>query len=387
VKLVHVTTIYPGYIADFERRHPEVAGMSFGQHRAALYRDAFGLSDYFVRHLEALGHQGLHLVANYSAIQMKWARENGFKPTPGQAMFSIVQAQVRAVRPELLVVEDCYAFPAAKTRLLAESAGSVRAVACFHGLDDDIRPLVPREALLIGCAPTLVKHWRELGYRTALVRHAFEPAVLETLSPPMEQSPLTFVGACSPLLHPDRHALLRAMARAFPELEVWTGSFNIRAKPLARITLSSLARARVRRVWSHFFSPLRRQVRGELYGVTMLGKLRDSLITLNHHIGLSRPTAGNMRLFEATGTGACLVTDAKRDLDAIFEPETEVVTYSSTMECIEKVRWLLDHPVQAQEIAQRGQRRTLRDHTFANRAYQLEELFSEHLRAPARTSI
>ena len=49
-----------------------------------------------------------------------------------------------------------------------------------------------------------------------------------------------------------------------------------------------------------------------------------------------------MRLFEATGAGACLITDRKVNLPAMFEPDVEVVTYSSVEECSEKVRYLLE---------------------------------------------
>ena len=43
-----------------------------------------------------------------------------------------------------------------------------------------------------------------------------------------------------------------------------------------------------------------------------------------------------MRLFEATGSGACLVTDWKENLGELFEPDVEVVTYRSVAECVKK---------------------------------------------------
>lgn len=379
MNLVHVTTLYPGYIADFERRHPETPGLSFADHRAALYEDAFGWSDYFVRHLSARGHRGLHLVANYAALQGKWAREHGFTPAANHGAFSIVQAQVRATRPDVLFVEDCFTFSAPKVRTLIETSPSIRAVACFHGFESDPTAIVPRDALLLTCAMGLVEDWQALGYRTALLRHAFEPSVLDGLPPLAERATVSFVGSCSPFVHPVRHDWLEAIADAVPELVVWTDSFNVRGRALARVTLGSLARGRARRVWRHFTSSVSRHSRGAAYGVPMLTKLRDSLVTLNQHGGLSRPSACNMRLFEATGAGACLVTDAQSDHAEVFTPDSEVVTYASTAECIEKVRWLIDHPAAAREIARRGQERTFRDHTFAQRAIQLEGLLLEHL--------
>ena len=61
------------------------------------------------------------------------------------------------------------------------------------------------------------------------------------------------------------------------------------------------------------------------------------------------------------------VTDARPGLQALFEPDKEIVTYRSKEECADKVAWLLDHPRERAAIAAAGQRRTLRDHTFAGR--------------------
>jgi spore maturation protein CgeB len=102
--------------------------------------------------------------------------------------------------------------------------------------------------------------------------------------------------------------------------------------------------------------------------------ISQSKITLNNHIDDAKNEAANMRLFEATGVGTCLLTDWKENLHELFEPDREVVTYKSVEECIEKVKWLLDHPQEREAIAKAGQARTLKDHTFAQRAIQLDEI-------------
>lgn len=91
-------------------------------------------------------------------------------------------------------------------------------------------------------------------------------------------------------------------------------------------------------------------------------------------------SAGNIRLFEATGMGTCLVTDYKDNIHELFEPEKEIVTYRSAEECIDKIKWLLNHPDDMEKIAKAGQQRTLRDHTIAKRAAQLNEIISRHLK-------
>jgi len=88
-----------------------------------------------------------------------------------------------------------------------------------------------------------------------------------------------------------------------------------------------------------------------------------------------------MRLFEATGVGSCLVTDWRKNIRELFEPDREVVTYRSPEECVEKATWLLDHPRERLEIARAGQARALKDHTFVPRGAQLDAIVRSALRS------
>jgi spore maturation protein CgeB len=112
----------------------------------------------------------------------------------------------------------------------------------------------------------------------------------------------------------------------------------------------------------------------------MFQVLHDSKITLNTHADTSTRYASNMRLFETTGVGTCLLTDWKENLFELFEPDREVVAYCSAEDCVEKVRWLLNHPKEREAIAKAGQSRTLEAHTFSHRALQLDELLKSMIK-------
>jgi spore maturation protein CgeB len=102
-------------------------------------------------------------------------------------------------------------------------------------------------------------------------------------------------------------------------------------------------------------------------------------MTLNHHVDVAEAYAGNLRLFEATGVGTLLVTDWKKNLHEMFEPGKEVIAYRTSEECVELVRYYLDHDDERREIAAAGQRRTLRDHTYHQRMQELVSLVQKHL--------
>jgi len=118
-----------------------------------------------------------------------------------------------------------------------------------------------------------------------------------------------------------------------------------------------------------------------VFGLVMYETLQRSRVTFNSHIGISSDSASNRRLFEATGVGTCLLTDHKPNIATLFEPEREVVTFTSADDCVDKARWLLDHPKERDEIARAGQRRTLADHTYARRASELDSVICAELAA------
>ena len=86
-----------------------------------------------------------------------------------------------------------------------------------------------------------------------------------------------------------------------------------------------------------------------------------------------------MRLFEATGVGALLVTESARNLPGLFTPGEEVVTYDSPDDLVEKVRHYAAHPDERIAIAAAGQRRTLGEHTYRQRMRELDALLRARL--------
>lgn len=122
-----------------------------------------------------------------------------------------------------------------------------------------------------------------------------------------------------------------------------------------------------------------RRTHPPVFGLEMFQQLRRSRVVFNNHIDISPVSASNMRLFETTGVGACLVTDWKKNLPQLFEPDKEVLTYRTAEECSEKVRYLLENEEARRSIAEAGQRRTLRDHTFENRAARIDEIIRKVL--------
>jgi spore maturation protein CgeB len=193
-----------------------------------------------------------------------------------------------------------------------------------------------------------VKFFRALGVRAEVNHLAFEPAILDALpAAPAPDVDVSFVGSIS-LDHRQRIALLEAVAERY-DLKLWGN--RPQALPAS--------------------SPLHRCFQGEVWGAEMYQVLRRSRITLNSHIDLAGREAGNMRLFEATGVGAFLLTDFKDNLDTLFAPDREVAVWRSIEECLQRIKHYLRDSEGPSAIARAGQARTMAQHTYRHRAAEI----------------
>ena len=113
-----------------------------------------------------------------------------------------------------------------------------------------------------------------------------------------------FVGGVDPRVHAAGTALLERVAEA-ADLRVW--GYGVDALPAD--------------------SPLRSRHRGEAWGSEMYDVLARARIVVNRHIDVAEGFANNMRLYEATGSGALVITEAAPNLGDLFEPHREVFTY------------------------------------------------------------
>ena len=99
-------------------------------------------------------------------------------------------------------------------------------------------------------------------------------------------------------------------------------------------------------------------------GVATLNINRESMA----RYGFSPPT----RVFEAAGSGACLITDKWVGIELFLEPGREVLVASDGTEVAEALKALT--PEHARQIAEAARKRILAEHTYAHRAREVDAL-------------
>lgn len=115
-----------------------------------------------------------------------------------------------------------------------------------------------------------------------------------------------------------------------------------------------------------FRHPLNSKHTGEVvFGEEKSKAMRAAKIVLNNN-HYANMDGVNKRTFEVAGCGAFQITDAP-GIATVYEPEWEIVTFESKRDLKEKVDYYLAYPEARLEIAERAQRRTHGEHTFAHR--------------------
>jgi hypothetical protein len=285
-------------------------------------------------------------VTPFKPVLRPLARKVGLSPKLDQEAEDILLAQIEEFRPDLVLNQDLFHIDTKLMRRIKEigkpiAIGQV-GIEPSRGEDWSVYDL------LISQLPTTVKFFRTLGVRAEVNHLAFEPAVLDVLPVrPAADIDVSFVGSVS-VDHLQRIALLEAVAERY-DLKLWGN--RPQALPAS--------------------SPLHHCFQGEIWGAEMYQVLRRSRITLNSHIDLAGREAGNMRLFEATGVGAFLLTDFKDNLDTLFAPDREVAVWRSIDDCLKSIDHHLGDDKGRAEIAHAGQARTMAQHTYRHRAIEI----------------
>jgi hypothetical protein len=431
MRFLIISADYPKFLAEHYLLQPGLHQASYAEQSAARNASLFGVADFYSRNFKAHGHDAIEVHVNNPWLQYAWARENGLRglAPPSPRLFALRNGFVvrrpsdAGAGPDTRATESAseavwreqylrevsplrallrpYLRPVLKPvwSLLSRAGGLVRAVRryvkrnwelkvlraqidafqpdvilnqelCYlpgdsfarradrkYSLMGQIASSLPQDDtfenydLIISSLPNQVAWFRDRGVRSELNRLAFEPSALDRLGPqPARDIDLSFVGSLSPD-HVSRIAFLEYIATRTP-LKVWGNGIE-------RLPKSS---------------PLHAVYQGEAWGKDMYDVIRRSKITLNFHIDLAEGWANNMRLYEATGMGALLLTDWKKNLHEMFVPGEHVAAYRDAEDCVRQVHALLADDETRERIAAAGQQHAIREQNYFRRVGEIAGL-------------
>jgi len=394
MRFLILNTDYDGFLKHLYAQHPGLSSKSYSEQLDIRMQSLFGVADFYSSNLNKLGHEAYDIHANNFSMQRAWANEhdhsievtenpasrshwlararylaaktplrslkhrfNKNKPThrPKQPdwFYKILAAQIKYYAPDVILNQDMWSIDSEFLASVKQPKTFVIGQHAATQLPEDI-DLSGYDLLISSFLPMLQFFQRKAAHIPAeLHRLGFEETLLPALTETSEVYDLTFVGSFTEI-HSSRTRLIEELCRQFPQLKIWS--------PSADVARNSLLK-------SHYV--------GEAWGMDMYRILKRSKITINHH-GNVPDYANNLRLYEATGVGTMLITDWKTNLPELFDVDNEIRAYQTMEECIDLIGYYLQHADERESIAQAGQKRTLKDHTWLKRMQELVVIIDKY---------
>ena len=431
---------YHDSIKSIFKSNSNFSSLSYDEQLHALYENSVMYSDSFSRNIGMLGNESREIYYDSEILQKKWAEHEGFRYDEDSWAPQILMAQIQRYKPDVIYFQGTEMNKANLSgfsgisdlnnlaTILKEWFPFIRLISMFVGFPCSKERLSGVDILFAG-SPAIVRYLEDMDFKSTLLYHGFDDAILRKLNDEGNKDySFSFVGSSGytfGLTHQTRYwTLMELILRT--DLMLWLDERprsnhklgpqrnqswksrsrsaivkkikNYDSKQLRSIALKNYLPAKLRNIAKEALVkvqhntkvdpllppiPLRKlfphRCNDALYGLDMYRALRRSKLTFNIHTDVTGNSVANMRLFEATGIGTCLLTDTRENMSDLFEVDKEVVTYSSVDEAVEKVNYLLEHEDVRKEIALAGQRRTLNDHTIFNRCEEINEVIQSNL--------
>lgn len=404
-RILKLSTAYDGFVKKYERKVEDLENKDFKNVRTLFANSYYSWCNWFEENLKKIGHDAWDIPVSLKSHQKQWAKENGIRVTEENWKEKIFIKQAKQYQPNVVFLQDLYYFGyEIRERIREVVTKDPYFIGWRSAPTSDYSSLQDMD-LILSSLPHLVKDFNNRSINSEIMYGAFEPKVAE-LSRDNRDIDFSFIGTLGPDngKHSDRKYAVRYLMRHTP-LEVWTQKEKLNPEEYSKLKhlfyyicntvtpsrylegLSDYIDDYIERLKNYRHRPTRttlteefpEKVHDAVFGRDYYECLGRSKIAFNKHLNIANGFSANMRLFEATGMGACLLTERSKNISNLFDPETEVVTYGSIGEAQQRAKYLLDHPGKRKDIAKNGRRRVVNSHTFRERSKKLIKILDSYM--------
>lgn len=275
-------------------------------------------------------------------VQQVWAREHGLSSRA--SLSDILKAQIEDHRADVVYNHDATGWDFDFIKTLP---GCVKHVIAWHAAP--FRGMSFSHYDLVVCNfPSILAALNEQGCRTAYFFPAYDPALSQFAVRENRPVDVLFVGGYT-RSHKRRAAIMENVAKLADQYNI---SFHLDRSRLCTFAESPLGQllplANHRRPRA-----IRKITKEPRFGRDYYDLLSNAKIVLNGAIDMAGADRGNMRCFEALGSGSLLLSDDGNYPEGMMDGQT-IVTYSSSEEAAEKIQALLEDPKKRSSIARAG---------------------------------
>lgn len=399
LKLLAVSSMYPGSLTKFYHEFQGIEDANYVDYYNTLFSFSTEFVASYVSTFCKLGIDASAIIANDKIFQKKWNEQFSKKSIVDKRL---IYKQICEIKPDILWIEDLRYVSVNDLVEVRENLNYVKLIIAYHcaPFDSDILKKLECCDFVITCTPGLRIEFEKEGIRSFLVYHGFDSSILSDLK--SEEGHflhnVIFSGSLSQGegYHRERITLINHLLKNGIKLSLYVNIeshlriFVRRVLYLMNRALKNIGISKQAGLLrflkygkvpvSYYPHLILKALKKPEYGSEMYQLLMNSRIVLNNHGTVAGNYAGNMRIFEATGVGSCLLTDAKSNLKDLFDINNEIVVYHDAEECADKIKWLLENEEERKLIALAGQRRTLQYHTVESRCKDIIEIIQSELK-------
>jgi hypothetical protein len=387
MKVLMLWRYYPEYLSYFYKKNPYAYELSFEEHLNEILNDHFGWPGDLSRYMNKMGIETLFIIENAESLQKKWAIENGFEYSSKNGWKKeIVMEQIKHFQPDILWITSIFDYYGDFVRnALPYCKKAITWVSCPTPPNLDISGFTD----LITSHPNMLKDQQHLFDKVVVTKPGFDPAILGKIGDVEKKYDITFIGGITPYHH-KRMEILAYLIENGIDLKVFgyffepphLGPYEL-FKRIAKYFVSMQGIMSLLEMLKYYYqkshkdnlATIRSTYLGQVFGLDMYRTLAESYITLNIHGDIAGNYAGNIRMFESTGIGTCLLTENFENINELFEPGKDILTYNSKEELLEIIYFMLNQNEEIELIAKAGQKRTLKEHTIERMFNDIKHVF------------
>lgn len=336
---------YRSYVAQFESEYGVTDDMDFHSLQRLVINDGYASSYILKPALEGKTDQVFYTIWDYDRMQFKWAEENGLK---SRDLNEIKLAQIEEFKPDVFYNMSAVYDGGFIGRL---GKRKERKDVYWNGIIESEPKTFSEYDGQLSLHRPYIEYWSGRGLRA----HELQPGIPDSwlrFDASRKSTDVLFYGQYVAGMFDNRNELIEHLLHYKRR-----SSFDVRCHldyAERYRTLLSIPKLRygIRLPLVVFpRSSVRNQSLRPIYGNTLYSAIAQARVVVNAYTDNNGDFKSNMRLFEAIGLGAFLVSEAGTYPDG-FEPGVDFYTYSTPTELFAQIeRVLCDWSTHAERAA------------------------------------
>lgn len=368
IKLLRISSIYPDFLSEL-KKNIFLKSDNYFESLNKIFAQKYSVSNYITKALIEKNYECVEIINNVNFLQEKWVNEYG----DSSSNEDILIQQIQYYKPDILYIGNVSIVNSTFIKKI-KKFNFVKLILCFHCAP--FTPSIIKNLKDVDAIVTCTKGYQQsisqkLNKNILLMHHAFDSDQQLSSCEEMRDIDVSFVGSLflNKGLHSNRVEMIYELMKKFKNNYIAINFSNkfflnfvsLIFRSIFKFDLFKKISFFYRLIYIYYFS------KKPIFGKKMLKILNRTKILVNTHIE-DTEYAGNMRLFEGTGSGCLLITDVKKDIDKLFKPNEEIELFSDKLDLIKKCTYYLKNQDKLNNISKAGLKKTLNFHSYKHRA-------------------